>query len=58
MIKIIENDGWYLVTTNRVIASINIPGSPAGLPSRGHQTDDLAPGTMNSIFKQANIKER
>jgi predicted RNA binding protein YcfA (HicA-like mRNA interferase family) len=31
---------------------------PGRITIAGHLTDDLAPGTMNSIFKQAKIKER
>jgi predicted RNA binding protein YcfA (HicA-like mRNA interferase family) len=58
MIKLIETDGWYLVTTkgsNRQYKHLDKPGR---ITIAGHLADDLAPGTMNSIFKQAKIKER
>ena len=41
-----------------VIASINISISPVRITHRRTLADDLTPGTMNSIFKQAKIKER
>jgi predicted RNA binding protein YcfA (HicA-like mRNA interferase family) len=58
MIKIIENDGWYLVTTKGSHRQYKHSEKPGRITIAGHQTDDLAPGTMNSIFKQAKIKER
>ncbi|PSB14190.1 addiction module toxin, HicA family [filamentous cyanobacterium CCP2] len=56
LIKQIESDGWYLVRTrgshrqykHRVKTGlVTIPGKPG---------DDLAPGTLNSILKQAGLK--
>lgn len=57
-IQLIENDGWYLVATrgsHRQFKHLNKPGrvTIAGKPS-----DDLAPGTRNSILKQAGLKEQ
>jgi predicted RNA binding protein YcfA (HicA-like mRNA interferase family) len=58
MIKMIETDGWYLVTTKGSHRQFKPPDKPGRITIAGHPTDDLAPGTMNSIFKQAKIKER
>jgi predicted RNA binding protein YcfA (HicA-like mRNA interferase family) len=56
VVRIVEQDGWYLARTrgsHRQYKHLNKPGlaTIAGKPS-----DDLAPGTSNSIFKQAGIK--
>ncbi|MBD0373943.1 MAG: type II toxin-antitoxin system HicA family toxin [Pyrinomonadaceae bacterium] len=56
VIKLIEKDGWYLVSTEgshrqykhqKKTGRVTIPGKPG---------DDLAPGTLNSILKQAQLK--
>jgi len=57
IIKIIEADGWYLVTTKGSHRQYKHPVKPGRITIAGHLADDLAPGTLNSIFKQAKIKE-
>lgn len=56
IIKIVEGDGWYLVRTrgshrqyrhHQKTGLVTIPGKPG---------DELAPGTQNSILKQAQLK--
>jgi predicted RNA binding protein YcfA (HicA-like mRNA interferase family) len=53
ILRLLQDDGWYLVTTrgshrqfkHKVkLGRVTVPGKPS---------DDLAPGTLNSIFKQA-----
>jgi predicted RNA binding protein YcfA (HicA-like mRNA interferase family) len=58
MIKLIETDGWYLVTTKGSHRQYKHPEKSGRITIAGHLADDLAPGTMNSIFKQAKIMER
>ena len=57
-IRMIEDDGWFLVATrgshrqyshSRKLGRVTIAGKPS---------DDLAPGTFASILKQAGLKER
>jgi len=57
IIKLIEGDGWYRVDIRgshrqykhtKKIGRVTIAGQP---------NDDLAPGTLNSILKQAKLKE-
>jgi len=57
IIKIIEAEGWYLVTTKGSHRQYKHPVKPGRITIAGHPADDLAPGTLNSIFKQAKIKE-
>jgi predicted RNA binding protein YcfA (HicA-like mRNA interferase family) len=57
VIKTIQADGWYLVTTKGSHRQYKHPVKPGRITIAGYPADDLAPGTMNSIFKQAKIKE-
>ena len=53
----LHEDGWYLVATrgshrqfkhSHKTGRVTVPGKPS---------DDLAPGTLNSILKQADLKK-
>ena len=57
IIKVIEADGWYLVATKGSHRQYKHPEKTGRITIAGHLTDDLAPGTINSIFKQAQLKE-
>jgi len=57
ILRLLQDDGWYLVMTrgshrqfkHKVkLGRVTVPGKPS---------DDLAPGTLNSIFKQAGLKK-
>ena len=58
IIKLIERDGWYLVAMKGSHRQYKHPTKVGRVTIAGHPNDDLAPGTLNSIFKQARIKER
>ena len=58
IIKMIEADGWYLVATKGSHRQYKHPIKPGRVTIAGHPGDDLAPGTLNSIFKQAQLKKR
>ena len=56
VIKLIEQEGWYLARTrgshrqykhSNKRGLVTVPGKPG---------DDLAPGTLDSILKQAGLK--
>jgi len=53
----IEEDGWYLVVTRGSHRQFKHPAKPGRVTIAGHPGDDLAPGTQNSILKQAKLKE-
>jgi len=57
IIKMIEADGWYLVATKGSHRQFKHPVKAGRITIAGHLTEDLAPGTLNSIFKQAQFKE-
>jgi predicted RNA binding protein YcfA (HicA-like mRNA interferase family) len=56
-IKLIEADGWYLVITKGSHRQYKHPAKIGRVTIAGHPNDDLAPGTLNSILKQAKLKE-
>ncbi len=58
VIKIIEGDGWYLVRTKCSHKQYKHPVNAGRITIAGHLNHDLAPGTLNSIFKQAHLKRR
>ena len=58
IIKMIEADGWYLVATKGSHRQYKHPIKPGRVTIAGHPGDDLAPGTLNSILKQAQLKKR
>jgi predicted RNA binding protein YcfA (HicA-like mRNA interferase family) len=58
IIKMIEADGWYLVATKGSHRQYRHPNKPGRVTIAGHPGDDLAPGTLNSILKQAQLKKR
>ncbi|WP_087144994.1 type II toxin-antitoxin system HicA family toxin [Crenothrix polyspora] len=56
MLSIIEKDGWYLVTTRGSHRQFRHPNKSGRVTIPGKPSDDLAPGTLNSILKQAKLK--
>lgn len=56
VVKLIEEDGWYLVTTKGSHQQYKHPTKAGRVTIAGHSGDDLAPGTLNSILKQAKLK--
>ena len=57
VIKMIEADGWYLVATKGSHRQYKHPAKPGRVTIAGHPSHDLAPGTFNSVLKQAKLKE-
>jgi predicted RNA binding protein YcfA (HicA-like mRNA interferase family) len=55
--KLIEADGWHLVTTKGSHRQYKHPTKPGRVTIAGHPNDDLAPGTLNSILKQAKLRK-
>jgi predicted RNA binding protein YcfA (HicA-like mRNA interferase family) len=57
-IRLIEQDGWYHAATRRSHRQYKHPRKPGRVTIAGKPSDDLAPGTWNSILKQAGLKEQ
>jgi predicted RNA binding protein YcfA (HicA-like mRNA interferase family) len=56
VIKMIEADGWYLVATKGSHRQYKHPAKPGRVTLSGHPQHDVAPGTLNSILKQSQLK--
>ena len=56
-IKLIEEDGWYLVATRGSHWQYKHTTKPGRVTIAGHPNDDLAPGTLNSVLKQAQLSK-
>ncbi len=56
-IKLIERDGWYLVATRGSHRQFKHPEKSGRVTIAGKSSHDLAPGTLNSILKQARLKK-
>ena len=56
-IKMLEQDGWVLVATRGSHRQYKNPSKPGRVTVAGKPSDDLAAGTLNSILKQAGLKE-
>ena len=53
----LQDDGWYLVATRGSHRQFKHVSKPGRVTVPGKPSDDLAPGTVNSILKQAGLKK-
>ncbi len=56
VLKKIKKDGWYLARTRGSHRQFKHDDKPGLVTVPGKPGDDLAPGTYNSILKQAGLK--
>ena len=57
-IKLIETDGWYLVRQKGSHKQYKHKTKKGLVTIAAHKmSDEIAPGTLNSIFKQAQIEK-
>lgn len=56
VIQQIEEDGWYLARTKGSHRQYKHSTKPGLVTIAGKLSDDLPPGTLNSILKQAQLK--
>jgi predicted RNA binding protein YcfA (HicA-like mRNA interferase family) len=55
MLRILKEDGWYLVVTRGSHRQYKHPDKPGRVTVPGKPGDHLAPGTLNSILKQSGL---
>jgi predicted RNA binding protein YcfA (HicA-like mRNA interferase family) len=58
VIKLIEDDGWYLTETRGSHRQYKHPVKKGKVTVPGHAGKDIDPGTYKSILKQAQIDQR
>ena len=57
ILRQLQDDGWFLVATRGSHRQFKHSAKPGRVTVAGKPSDDLAPGTLNSILKQAGIKK-
>ena len=55
VIRMLLEDGWFLVATRGSHRQYKHPIKPGRVTVAGKPSDDVAPGTLGSIRKQAQI---
>jgi predicted RNA binding protein YcfA (HicA-like mRNA interferase family) len=58
VILLLEEEGWFLVATRGSHRQYKHPVRPGRVTVAGKPSNDLAPGTLNSILKQSGLKEQ
>ena len=58
LLRLLADDGWVLARTRGSHQQFKHPSKPGLVTVAGSGNDDLAPGTLNSILKQAGLKDR
>ncbi|MCA9875725.1 MAG: type II toxin-antitoxin system HicA family toxin [Anaerolineales bacterium] len=57
VVKIIEDDGWYLVRTKGSHRQYKHSQKSGVVTISGNLGKEMPPGTLNSVLKQARLKE-
>lgn len=57
IVDMLAADGWILVVTRGSHRQYKHPTKLGRVTVAGKPSDDVAPGTLNSILKQAGLKE-
>ena len=57
VIKLIEDDGWFLVATRGSHRQYKHMSKVGRVTIAGHPGDDVSLGTLNSIRKQAQLEK-
>ena len=57
ILRMLGDDGWYLASTKGSHRQFKHPNKPGRVTVAGKPSDDLAPGTLNSILKQSGLKK-
>ena len=58
IIRILERDGWYLARTKGSHRQFKHPEKVGAVTVAGKESLDVPRGTLNSILKQAGLKQR
>jgi len=56
VLRLLRNDGWFLAATRGSHRQFKHAAKPGRVTVSGRPGDDLAPGTLNSILKQAGLR--
>lgn len=57
VLKLLRDDDWFRVPAKGGHRQFKHSTKPGRVTVSGKESDDLPPGTLNSIFKQAGLKQ-
>jgi predicted RNA binding protein YcfA (HicA-like mRNA interferase family) len=57
ILRLLLEDGWYLAASRGSHRQFKHPTKAGRVTVPGKPSDDLAPGTLSSILKQAGLKK-
>ena len=57
VIRLLKSDGWFLVTTKGSHMQFKHPKKKGRVTIAGKSSEQLAPGTLNSVLKQAGLNK-
>jgi predicted RNA binding protein YcfA (HicA-like mRNA interferase family) len=57
ILRLLAEDGWFLVATRGSHRQFRHSAKPGRVTVAGKPSDDLAPGTLGSILKQAGLRK-
>ena len=57
ILRLLHEDGWYLVTIRGSHRQFKHASKSGRVTVAGKPSDDLAPGTLNSILKRSGLKK-
>ena len=57
VLRLLAADGWYLVRTRGSHRHFKHPSKPGLVTIAGHPGVDMPKGTLNSVLKQAGLKD-
>jgi predicted RNA binding protein YcfA (HicA-like mRNA interferase family) len=57
ILRMLQDEGWYLIATRGSHRQYKHPEKPGRVTVAGKPSDDIAPGTLNSILKQSGLKK-
>lgn len=58
LVQILERDGWRLVTQRGSHRQYRHPTKPGRVTVAGRPNQDVAPGTLGSVFRQAGLSTK
>ena len=56
VLKLLRDDGWFPVVTRGSHRQLKHPTKPGRVTVAGHPSEDVAPGTLGSVLKQAGLE--
>ncbi len=56
VLELLNEDGWYLVRQRGSHCQYEHPGKSGRVTLAGHPREDVPPGTLNNILRQAGLR--